>query len=198
MITEDEGLIRHEAHQHFLLDGDKVKAKAVSTAHSSYDVLRGRLTKYAYGRLDRNWQDAEDAVQAAYVKVLETAKITPFFNFGGLYKIWLDRAIRDIKIRDKKYEDVISEDREIPDTGGLTLIDLAEGDAPDTALLLEMQARINNLIDKSNTFSVSAKAIIRLTFLYGYTYKEVAGMTSTSIKRVENTLVYFKKKYQGV
>ena len=195
--TRDEEVIRGEAHIHFMEHGDKVKIKTEHDPHSSYDVLRGYLTKYAYGRLGRNWQDAEDATQDAYVKVLETAKVNEFFNFGGLYKIWLDRAIRDIRIENRKSNDLFVDNDEVEGGEGLTIIDLAESEDAPTDLLLSIQTRVNAIMDTTNKLSTKAKAIIRLTVLFGYSYKEVAKMMDVDVKRVENTLVYFRRIHRG-
>ncbi len=194
-MTEEEEIIRQEAKKHFLEYGDKVKAKVGEDPHSSYDVHRGYLTKYAYTKLGRNWQDAEDAVQAAYVSVLETAKVNEFFVFGGLYKIWLDRAIRDVRIGNRRSNDLFIDNDAVEGGEGLTLIDLAESEEPPTELLLEVQSKVNFLIERTNELRPKAKAIIRLTVLFGYSYKEVARMLEVDVKRVENTLGYFKKIY---
>ena len=185
------------AHDHFKEHGDKIKAKTKHDPHASYDVVRGYLTKYAYRRLGRSWQDAEDAVQDAYVKVLETAKVNEFFNFGGLYKIWLDRAIRDIRIEKRKSSEVISEDEQVEGADGLTLIDLAASEDAPTDLLVEVQERVDSLMTTTNKFPAKSKAIIRLKLLFGYSTAEVADMLDVSVKRINNTLAYFRKVYNG-
>ncbi len=193
-LSENEILIRMAANEHFLEHGDKIKQKKNKTdAHAVYDVLRGYLTKYAFRRVGKSWMDAEDVVQDAYVKVLETAKMNEFFNFGGLYKIWLDRSI-SAKLRDKsKLAEIVFEDQ-VMDEEGLTTIELAEGEWAPPELLIDVQNRVNEIMDRSNAMKPKTKAIVRLVVLFGYTYREVANMMEISVKRVENTLVHFRRK----
>ena len=192
----DEEVIRYAAHEHFLEHGDRVKFKEGLDAHASYDTIRGALTRYAYNRVGKDWQDAEDCVQDAYVSVLLTAKVNEFFNFSGLYKIWLDRAIRDKRIEKRRINEIIIEDVEIDGADGLTLIDLAEGDSPTPELLIEIQTKVDGIMTSSNKLKPKAKAVIRLIVIFGYSYKEVAEMLNITPKRVHNTLVYFKKVYE--
>lgn len=146
----DFRIIRNEAHNHFKEYGDLIKFKDGVDANNSYDVIRGALTKYAYNRVGKDWMDAEDCVQDAYVSVIITAKVNEFFNFAGLYKIWLDRAIRDKRIEKRRINEIMIEDMEVEGADGLTLIDLAEGNAPTPELLIEIQTRVDEIMTSSN------------------------------------------------
>ena len=192
----DEEHIRYDAHEHFLKGGDKVKTKGSFDAHAVYDVVRGDLTKYAYNRLGRNWMDAEDAVQDAFVNTIRTAKVNPLYNFGGLYKIWLDRAISKIRSENARREDVFVDCLESEDEEGLSLIDLAESCDPSSELLLEVQEKVDKLMSLTNAIQPRSKRIIRLSVLFGYSNGEVAEMLNVSIKTVKNTLHHFKKLYR--
>jgi len=185
-------IVLDKAEAHFAEKGDRIRFKKGHDAHSAYDVLRGPLTRYAYSRVGKDWQDAEDCVQDAYVKVLETAKVNKFFNFGGLYKIWLDRAIRDKRIDKRRIGEVIVEDQEVKDAGGLTIVDVAEGDEPSPTLLAETQALVDDIMNLSNHMRPRTKSIARLSLIFGYTNKEVALMLRLPVRRVENSLQWFK------
>lgn len=187
-------IVRQAAEAHFRKLGDKVKLKSESNPHAAYDVVRGQISRYAYPRVGYNWMDAEDAVQDAYVKVLETAKANEFFNFGGLYKIWLDRAISKVLADQRQKGLVITEDAVVDHEHGLTLIDTAESSDPEAELLMEMQERVDHIMEVSNRLPPKAKAIVRLFLIFGYTYKEISSMLNISKKRVDNTLTYFKGK----
>ncbi len=189
-------LVFDEALAHFAMKGDRIKMKDGNDAHSSYDVLRGPLTLYAYSRVGRDWQDAEDCVQDAYVKVLETAKPNALFNFGGLYKIWLDRAIRDKRIDKRRMGEVIVEDQEVREAGGLSIVDLAESEDADPELLLQTQDLVDDIMELSNSMQPKAKAIARLSLIFGYTNKEVAQMLELPVRRVENSLAWFKQRLE--
>lgn len=190
MISLTEKVVRRDAEYHFKAQGDKVVVKGGFDPHAVYDVLRGTLTRYAYTKLE-NWMDAEDAVQDAYVNVLRTAKVNEFYNFGALYKIWLDRAIGNIKKERYDRQEVFIEFDD--DDSPLPLEELIEGDEPSSELLMEVQARINKLLQSTNTMRPRTKHIVRLSLLFGYSNKEVASMLEIDKKTVENTLCHFKK-----
>ena len=185
-------IIRDAAETHFREGGDKVKFKSGDDANAAYDTVRGPLTVYAYNRVGKDWMDAEDCVQDAYVKIFETAKVNEFFNFGGLYKIWLDRAIRDKKRENRRQGEVLIEEE---NNEGLSYIDLAESNEAQPDLLMETQARVDDLMEFSNTLKPKKKAMVRLFFIYGYTLKEIAEMLNVTKKRVENSLAYFRIQF---
>ena len=182
------------ADAHFREGADKVKFKDGNDANAAYDVLRGPLTIYAYARVGRDWMDAEDCVQDAYVKVLETAKVNEFFNFGGLYKIWLDRAIRDKRTENRRQGEVIVEDEEVEGSGGLTLVDVAESIEATPELVLAAQTRVDDIMALSNTMKPKTKAIARLSTIFGYTNAEIAQMLNIKPKRVTNSLQWFNQE----
>jgi len=195
-MREDRGdsiLILDAAEEHFREKGDKVKVKTGNDPHAVYDVLRGHLTRYAYGRVGKDWMDAEDCVQDAYVSTITTAKVNEFFNFGGLYKIWLDRAIRDKNKEKRKAGEVIVEDQEVG-VEGLTLVDIAESELAPPDYIMEVQGRVDDIMEISNGLKPKIKAIVRLAVIFGYTNIEVAAMMNIEIKQVSNALEYFRKR----
>lgn len=182
--------------RHFQKYGDTIRFKDGGNPNASYDVIRGEATKYAYGRL-KSWQDAEDAVQEAYLRLLERAKDEKE-NIGGLFKVILDHIIIDFFRKDTRDEDINVPNDVIAGTDGLTLVDLAEGDELDPAHLLEIEERVKEIMDATNKMSPKAKGIVRMSLLFGYTNQEVANLLRISTKKVSNTLEYFHKKYKEV
>lgn len=191
-ITE-RAVINYEAEQHFKRNGDRIKEV---NNNENFTIHRGYLTKYAARRLDMNWQDAEDVVQDAYVKVLETAKVNELFNFAGLYKIWLDRCISDKKIINKRTESTFVEDVIIDERDQLSLIDLAESEDASQEILLDLQERVNRFVENTNRFKPKVKAMIRLYLLFGYSHEEVSDMLNVPEKAVYNAVAYFRKLYR--
>lgn len=181
------------AEEHFREHGDTIEFKPGSGGNASYDTIRGDQTVYAYGWL-KDWMDAEDAVMETYARMLELDRVHD--NFGGQFKIILDNVMRDSNRHDKVVEQIVQEDCEVPDTGGNTLVELAEGLETDPAFTMEVQERVNFIMESSNAMSVKAKAIVRMSYIYGYTPLEISKLLSMAVKRVYNTLVYYRKQLQ--
>lgn len=189
--------LHKEAEEHFREHGDAVQFKQGGNPNASYDVIRGDLTVYAYGRT-KDWMDAEDAVQEAYVRMLATD--VEVDNFTGLFKIMLDHTIIDQQRKDNVREH-INVDEEISIAGDddvrqESLIAQAESLEADPLQLLEVQEKINWIMEKSNSMSVKAKGIVRMTYLFGYTPLEIGKLLSMKPKKVSNTLDYFKKQLE--
>lgn len=178
--------INQEIEAHWDKNGDGIKFK--KKASESYDVIRGALTKYAFGRL-RSWQDAEDAVQDAYIHVLTYPPQGDGHNFGGLYKLYLDRSIAAVRAARFNRAAVEEEDDiEESKTEGKESSDLL----PDQAL--DLVGQTNLIMDMSNILKPKAKAIVRLALIFGYSYREIEKITKADTDTVRNTLTYFRKK----
>ena len=188
----DRGLLHSEAEAHFREHGDTVKFKEDGNPNASYEVIRGDVTRYAYGRL-KDWQDAEDAVQEAYTRILESGKEDDL-NFGGLFKVVLDHTMMDVVRRDKVREHINEEDEVIPEANGQSLVELAEGEEVDPLQMLEMQERINFIMEQSNKLSPKSKGIIRMSLIFGYTRAEVATILKIKQDKVANVVKYFRTK----
>lgn len=186
--------VHSEVEEHWHKNGDTVRFKKKLGA--SYDMVRGDLTKYAYGAL-KNWMDAEDAVQDAYLHILSYPPKGEGHNFGGLFKLTLDRKIEEIRSKDVKrvttpvtsigLEDVERDD-EIVKTPSTEI-------EPD--LNLDMASLIGRVMEQSEVLKPKAKRIVRLHMIFGYSYAEVVEIEHTSVKTVENTLNYFRKKLKS-
>jgi RNA polymerase sigma factor (sigma-70 family) len=180
--------VNKEIEAHWKKNGDKIKFKSKETA--SYDMIRGSLTRYAYGRL-KSWQDAEDAVQEAYLHAVTYPPKGEGHNFGGLYKIWLDQAIFNIRAKNHKRgmveeeEDIDNESSGIENTESSELI-------PEQAI--DISGQTNLIMDMTDGLKHKPKSIIRLALIFGYEYKEIEKILKVSPKTVDNTLTYFRQK----
>ncbi len=186
--------VHSEVEQHWRKNGDIIMFKKKLGA--SYDMIRGDLTKYAYGAL-RNWMDAEDAVQDAYFHILTYPPKGEGHNFGGLFKLTLDRKIEEIRSKDAK--------RVTTPVTGLVLDDEEGDDEVVKAPSVEIEPDLNSdmadfigvVMKQSEVLKPKAKRIVRLHMIFGYSYAEIKEIERTTVKTVENTLNYFRKKLKA-
>lgn len=193
----DRGLLHREAEAHFKEHGDVVQFKQDGNPNASYEVIRGDVTRYAYG-LTKDWQDAEDAVQEAYCRILERGKEEDL-NFGGLFKIILDHTMTDKFRKDAvrshiQHEDLYVEGED--EEGPRSVVALAESDEPDPLLMLEFQQKIDFIMDSSNKMNPKSKGIIRMAYIFGYTHTEIANILNVNRRKVDNLIARFKKKFE--
>jgi RNA polymerase sigma factor (sigma-70 family) len=184
-------LIRQEAEAHFREHGDTIEFKAGGNPNASYETIRGDLTVYAYGRT-KDWLDAEDAVQETYCRILEQDRYPQGRNFGGLFKVILDAVIVDMYRHDNAREHINEEDQY--DEEGVSLIELAEGNEVEPAMLLEVQEKVNFIMNSSNKMTQKAKAIIRMAYIFGYSTPEIVKALNVPYRKVTNTVAYFNQK----
>jgi len=190
----NENLVFKEAEAHFKEHGDSVQFKSGHTPNATYDVIRGDLTAYAYSKL-KDWMDAEDAVQESYCRVLAHAK-PEGLNFGGLFKTTLDHIILDMFRRDAVKEHIREEDYNDPDNEGMSLIELAEGNEVEPELVLEIQEKVNFIMNQSNLMPQKSKGIIRMSLIFGYTNLEIAKILNIKSQKVANVVDYFRKRLE--
>ena len=179
--------------KHYNRHGDVIKFK--QSDNNSYDMVRGQLTKYAYGKL-KDWQLAEDAVQDSYLRLLKYPPQGEEKYFAGIFKITLDRAIaRIISIEMKKGAVIEEEDLTDEDE---SVIERAASDELTPDKVLEIEGMVNFVMDKSDKLPPKKKAIVRLSLIFNYSYKEVCGITGADVKTIDNVLSYFRKKIKDV
>jgi len=183
-------LIHKEAEAHFKAHGDTIEFKKGGNPNASYETIRGNLTAYAYSRT-KDWLDAEDAVQETYCRILEQARY-PEGNFGGLFKVVLDAVVVGQFRREAAREHIHEEDKYDPDEG-ISLIELAEGDEVGPDRVLEIQEKVNFIMESSNKMPQKMKGIIRMSLIFGYTNAEIAKILNITYKKVDNTLYKFRK-----
>lgn len=181
--------VNQEIEDHWSKNGDKLQFKELE--NESYDMIRGPLVRYAYGRL-KDWMDAEDAVHNAYVHIMSYPPQGEGHNFGGLYKLCLDRAIAQIRSKNDLRSSVLEEEN-IKDHE-VNQIDNAasEGMFPDQ--VFDLVDQIDLIMDMSDNLKPKQKAIVRLAFVFGYSYKEISAITKSDAKQIDNVLTQFRNK----
>ena len=180
--------IHKEIEDHWQINGDKIKFKDLESA--SYDVIRGNLTRYAYGRL-KDWMDAEDAVQEAYVHALTYPPKGDHHNFGGLMKLWLDQSIILVRARKNNRSSVEEEDDIESEQGG---IENSESNDLIPEQIFDIVGQTDLIMDMTDNLKPKQKHMIRLAVIFGYSYKQISGMLKVSPKTIDNTLTYFRQK----
>ncbi|MGD9382360.1 MAG: RNA polymerase sigma factor [Candidatus Thorarchaeota archaeon] len=187
-------VMRKAAEAHFREHGDKVAPKAQEDVHASYVVNRGDLTRYAYSRL-KDWMDAEDAVQDAYVEMLAYTNPEHHGDFGALYKIALDRCIGRVKKAARNKGMVIVSDFVVDEETGETAIDLYEyGVLPDQ--MYQIQERVNLIMLLTNKMRPRTKHLIRRSFILGYTPNEISAMMGVDTIAVNMAVMRFNRKLE--
>ena len=180
--------INQEIEDHWKINGDRIKFKSLESA--SYDMIRGNLTRYAYGRL-KDWMDAEDAVQEAYVHALTYPPKGDHHNFGGLMKLWLDQAIVLVRAR-KNNRSIVEEEDDIEPE--LSKINNSESNDLVPDQIVDIVVQTDLIMDMTDNLKPKQKNIIRLAMIFGYSYKEISGILKVTPKTIDNTLTYFRQK----
>ena len=160
-----------------------------------YIIERGKYTKMAYGRLQKNWQNAEDAVQDAYISILEhppsyemsDKDFEAFFTtvlsgvIGKMYSSERKQEMSHVSTAgkyaqyseaeindDDSHEEVIS----LADENTNPELDTLAGE-----FLEEIKADINRL-------SFNKRTIVTLSVLYQYKPYEIADITGINIRTI--------------
>lgn len=181
--------VHEECKSHYEEHGDSVLFKKLTG--SDYDVQRGNLTKYAYGRLN-NWQDAEDAVQDAYIHLLSYPPKGEGHNFGGLFKLALDRAIGLIRSVEHRKGGVIKEVKADENP-----VEEAESEDPKPDDIASIVGLTSLVMDMSDALKPKQKAIVRWSMIFNYSYADIVSFTNTDYHTVCNTIVRFRAKIKG-
>ena len=177
-----------------------------------YIIERSKYTKMAYGRLQQNWQNAEDAVNSTYLYILEyppkkemdEESFERFFTvvlmgvIGRMYRN--DRSKERNSVTDlgkyaqylevEENEDDMSERRE-------EIIAIADEDTnPEiVALSRELLASIEREIYK---LKFKPKQIVAMNVLYGYKPREIQAITGDSKNTIWSAIKRFRHTMEGV
>lgn len=166
--------------QHYKANADHLRVREEVANGAWLAVTRGKLTKYAY-RMLGNWEDAEDAVQDCYERVLRyQGSFKGDKDFEGWVFIILINVVNNIRAGRTNEPDTIEADDTISSDEYL-----APHDTPEESVsLIRWTAAFDKLCLKLSHRDVS---ILQLYFLYGHTMpdvSEILGVNLHTVRRV--------------
>lgn len=174
-------------------------------ANHDYILERGKYTKMAYGRLGKNWQNAEDAVQEAYLSIMEypppyhmnmeqfEAYFTTVLNgvIGKMFRTERNQEVNHVA-PDGKY---LQYDEDDDDENHTIVLPDIDSNPEDAALTGEVEKKVRAEIDKLKPIP---RTIAAMSILYGYKPREIMAITGDKPMLVYNTIKNFRKKMQEV
>ncbi len=194
-------MIQTHAEQHL----DRIKFP--TNKGKDYIMERGRYTKQAYGRLGRNWMNAEDCVQEAYLKLLEhpPLKMTEAHfesYFATVVNSIASNMLRNGKQREHSFNthpDKVQQYLEISieeedERSDLVTAISGEADPAERLLGEELLIRIKKEL-KSLPFK--HRNNVALYVIYGHKPRDVSLITGNSFRSVYNSIQYFRKHMRG-
>jgi len=195
-------MIEQHAHNH----ADRIRFP--TNQGKDYIIERGKYTKMAYGRLQQNWMNAEDAVNEAYLSILEHPPKKPmnekefeaFFTVvllgvvGKMFRSDKAKEINMVSDAGKNLQYLESEDdADLDDfTKREEIVAVADEETnPESAFVAkEMLALINREIDK---LKFTHRQIVALNVLYGYKPREIQAITGDTSAKIRMTIFYFRE-----
>jgi len=160
---------------------EKVKNKAWT------DILRGNYTVMANKQL-KCWEDAEDAVQEAYTKVLEQlAKGKEIKNLNGYFTIVLRHCIVDVYNRNRNRPDADSSDG----SEDYNTDEENKEQLEDYFLRLEELENVEKVLKK---FPQHYQDIYKLKYIYEHSAKDIADVLGRGLRTVTTALYRMNKK----
>ncbi len=187
-------MVRH-AEKHL----DKIKFPKGVGDHT---MIRGKYTKIAYGRLQKNWQNAEDAVQQTYLKILENPTSIEMSEdeYEAFYRVILMCTINDSfrsekrrevnHVRDDKWLQYLEQSVEEEANNEHVHLGDEDSSAESQALAQELYKWTVVEIDR---LKPNAKNIVYLSVVYGYKPREICMITGDTTIHIANTLYYFRR-----
>jgi len=173
-----------------------------------YIIERGKYTKMAYGRLQQNWQNAEDAVNSTYLKILEhpPKKEMSDISFEAFFTTILNTVIVDSMRSDRQREIKMVTDHskyvqylEVEEESDMDdfnkreeIVAIADEETnPESAFIAgEMLDLINREIAK---LKFTHRQIIALNVLYGYKPREIQVITGDTSAKIRMTIYHFRE-----
>ena len=172
--------------EHFEKNRDSPRELADVANKAFTTIDRGYYTKVAY-KFFKNWEDAEDAVQDAYTRLLHAInKGIQIRKFDQYFNIVLRNAIND----------VFNKRRGMPDTVHPDAVDkvLEPDDLPDPKEVEQTtQEELRTIQQVSKDFNPMYKDIIELRFVHQHTSKEIIEVLGVLPNKVKKCLYKLKK-----
>lgn len=174
-----------------------------------YILERGKYTKMAYSKLQKNWQNAEDAVQECYRTLLEYPSCASFQeleDFEAYFTCVLNgvisRMYRTDKAQEKhnvtpsgKYVQYLEVDINEQDDKQLEIVALPDelSDPAATFLAGEMLGKIKHEIGR---LPFNARNVVALNVLYQYKPREIVEITGLSVANVYSHIKRFRARME--
>lgn len=176
--------------EHYKNNSDRLRLRDEALNGAYVASIRGKMSKYAY-RMLGNWEDAEDAVQDCYERVL---RYQTTFKEGSDFDSWvwiiLINVINNIR-KGKTNEPTIVEA-----TDNISVDEyLTSSESPEESVtLLKWGKAFDSLSLKLSTRDVS---ILQLYFLYGHTMPDVSQILDVNIHTIQRVIHENRKSVIG-
>ena len=172
--------------KHYEKNGDTPR-ELDDVANKAFTTMdRGRFTKQAYKQL-KNWEDAEDAVQDAYTRLIGAiSRGVKIEKFDHYFTIVLRNTI----------DDVFNKRRGMPDTVHPDEVDkvLEPNDLPDPKEVnKKTEEELKTILQVSKDFIPVYKDIIELRFVHQHTSKDIIDILGVLPNKVKKALHRLKK-----
>lgn len=159
-----------------------------NVAHKSFTTVdRGRFTKQAYRQL-KDWGEAEDAVQNAYLKIMEAEKRgVEIQKFDEYFTIVLRNAIAEVynqrmnkaPLNSTTVPEETIDPEQLPDP---------QEESKQTQEYLQVVEKVGK------SFSNKYQDIYKLKYTYNHTWKEISEVMDISYRVVKRAFTRLKKK----
>lgn len=166
----------------------------------AFEELIKDYKKIAYNialRVLRNVEDAEDASQEALIKVF---KNIGSFNMQSTFKVWMYRIVVNtcIDFKRKKYINAVSIDEDIDLGSGNELHREIADDTANPDALVEKKYNQKLINDALNKLDDDYKTIIILRDIQGFSYSEIADITTCNLGTVKSRLNRARKNLKEI
>lgn len=176
--------------QHYKENGDRLRIRDIPMNSAWITPVRGKLTKYAYGKLG-NWEDAEEAVHDAYERAIRYhGSFKEGFDYEAWFFIILINVVNDVRAGRTNEPPSIEAD----DTIGAEEY-LIPAETPEEAVSSLKWANVFNKL--CLTLSRRDVSVLELYFLYGHKAVDVAELLNINIHTVKRILNENRKTVMG-
>lgn len=173
--------------EHFKKGKDTIRALDSVANKAWTGIVRGNYVVMANKQL-KNWEDAEDAVQGAYTRILEQlAKGKEIKNLNGYFTIVLRHRIIDIHNSNRNRPDTDSSDG----SEDYNTAEEVKEQLEDHFLRLEELKNVDKVVKQ---FPLRYQDIYKLKYIYEHSYVDIAEVLGMKVKTVETALYRMNKK----
>jgi len=176
-------------------------------------MIRGKYTKLAYGRLKKNFQNAEDAVQEAYLYALihPVKQYISEEDFEALFTVILlgviGRMYRNDMAKEKNYITdggkflqylEVEEESDMDEFSNREeVVSLANEDSNPEMSLLAREV-LNDITLEIDKLTFIHRQVVALNVLYGYKPREIHNITGDSPVNIRKIIQRFRNTMKGI